>query len=225
MNTRASVLATSVTSWPILKAFVPCSLSDRRDQDVSGSAQVSYYVTTVTTQHLPPLHQAAHLCPFKEDNRQNVNKTHENWTLLVCQLQKYFLLQISADPRSVWTAKVRLGLVSRPVPRKDQSVCMRERIAAEILVARRYIGHSTVSLSSWLGRFSLLWWDSGSFPYDQDTGKPLQSTPLTRLALGHKLCKFINYIKTLQNEPNAQQTLTDGQDTTTTYKNATDQIS
>ena len=59
----------------------------------------------------------------------------------------------------------------------------------------------------------------------QDTDKPLQSTPLTRLAPGHKPCTFINYIKTLQPTPNAQQMLTDGQDTTTTYKNATDQIS
>ena len=46
---------------------------------------------------------------------------------------------------------------------------------------------------------------------------------LTKNTTGHKLCKFINYyIKTLQNAPNAQQTLTARQDTNTAYKNATE---
>ena len=60
----------------------------------------------------------------------------------------------------------------------------------------------------------------------QDTSKrTLTKTLLTRLAPGHKLCKFINSTKTLQNAPNAQQTLTDGQDTNTAYKTVIDQIS
>ena len=41
----------------------------------------------------------------------------------------------------------------------------------------------------------------------------LQKTLLTRLAPGHKLCNFIELYQTLQNAPNAKQTLTDGQDT------------
>ena len=44
--------------------------------------------------------QAAHLRPSKEDNRQNVNKTHENGTLLVCQLQ---VLPIADKHRSLFS--------------------------------------------------------------------------------------------------------------------------
>ena len=62
--------------------------------------------------------------------------------------------------------------------------------------------------------------------HGQGTGQCLQERHwpdyllVTTLYIHH-----VNYNKTLQNTSNAQQTLTDGQNTNTAYKNATDQIS
>ena len=63
-------------------------------------------------------------------------------------------------------------------------------------------------------------------PARAQTRTVLSGVKLTnREATAPPTSKFINYIKMLQNAPNAQQTLTVGQDTNTAYKNATDQIS